>query len=381
MHTKQCRACGGTFYQDSLLELINMPQAAQHMPDKKALSADKGINLTLKQCSLCGLIQLDNKPVPYYRDVIRATSVSGEMKKFRTEQFRRFVKKYGLAGKKILEIGCGRGDYLSIMSETKAISYGLENSKSAVEYCTKNGLKAIRGFIDNESYRIKEGPFDGFYIMSFLEHLPDLRTLMSGIRNNLKKEAVGLIEVPNFDMMLRKKLYAEIIIDHLFYFTGNTLRRFLSHNGFDVLELKPVWHDFILSAVVRKRTAVDMKDAAFYFKKLKQDINAYIDSIRRMGGKVAIWGAGHQAFTVMSLCKLTGKIEYVVDSAPFKQGKFTPATHIPIVAPGMLAKKPVNAVMVMAGSYSNEITGIIRKKYGRNIKRTILQNHELIILD
>lgn len=381
MNTKQCRACGGTFYTDSLLELINMPQAAQHMPDKKALGADKGVSLTLKQCSSCGLIQLDNEPVPYYKDVIRATSVSGEMKKFRAAQFRGFVKKYGLTGKKILEIGCGRGDYLAIMSETGAISYGLENSKRSVEYCRKNGLKAIQGFIDSASYRIKAGHFDGFYIMNFLEHLPDLKTVMSGIRSNLKKRAVGLIEVPNFDMMLQKKLYAEIIIDHLFYFTGDTLQRFLSNNGFDVLELKPIRHDYILSAVVRKRAAVDMKDAAFYLKKLKKDINAYVNSIRRMGGKVAIWGAGHQAFTVMSICELAGKIEYVVDSAPFKQGKFTPATHIPIVPPDMLAKKPVNAVMVMAGSYSDEITGIIRGKYGSNIKQAILRNHELEIID
>jgi SAM-dependent methyltransferase len=312
--------------------------------------------------------------------VIRATSVSGGMKKFRNAQFRHFVKKYGLTGKKILEIGCGRGDYLSVMSETGAISYGLENSKSSVEYCRKNGLKAIRGFIDNESHRIKEGPFDSFYIMSFLEHLPDLRTLMSGIRNNLKKEAVGLIEVPNFDMMLRKKLYAEIIIDHLFYFTGDTLQKFLSHNGFDVLELNPVWHDFILSAVVKKRASADMKDAAFYFKKLEKDINAYVDSNRRMGGKVAIWGAGHQAFTVMSICKLTGKIEYVVDSAPFKQGKFTPATHIPIVPPDILAKKPVNAVMVMAGSYNNEIVRILKSRYKSKLRISVVENGRLKII-
>jgi 2-polyprenyl-3-methyl-5-hydroxy-6-metoxy-1,4-benzoquinol methylase len=377
MKIKKCRACGNNFYKSNLLELSNMPRAAQHMPDKKGLSADQGVKLELKQCAACSIVQLINEPVPYYRDVIRASSVSGAMKTFRAGQFRRFVKKYELTGKKILEIGCGRGDYLSIMSKTGAISYGLENNKHSVDYCRKNGLKAIRGFVNNESYRIKEGPFDGFYIMSFLEHLPDLRTVLAGIRNNLNHGAVGIIEVPNFDMMLQKKLYAEIIIDHLFYFTKDTLTTCLSNNGFDVLECRPVWHDYILSAIVKKKRAVPMNDASLYFAKLKKEINSYINSIRKKGGKVAIWGAGHQAFTVMSICELSGKIDYVVDSAPFKQGKFTPATHIPIVSPGNLDSNTVNAVIVMAGSYSGEIAGIIRKKYGSALECVILQDYRL----
>jgi SAM-dependent methyltransferase len=377
MKAKKCRACGNNFYKNSLLTLNNMPRAAQHMPDKKNLGADKGIDLELKQCASCGLVQLDCEPVPYYRDVIRATFVSGAMKTFRTAQFKRFVKKYDLAGKKILEVGCGRGDYLSIMNKTAAISYGLENNRDSVNYCRKNKLKAAHGFFNKESYRIKEGPFDGFFIMSFLEHLPDLRTVMTGIRNNLKPGAVGLIEVPNFDMILQKKLYTEIIVDHLFYFTENTLKTFLSNNGFDVLECRPVWHDYILSAIVKKKNPVSMNDAALHLEKLKKEINAYINRFRKKGQKVAIWGAGHQAFTVMSVCGLGRKIAYVVDSAQFKQEKYTPATHIPIVAPDALDNNPVNSVIVMAGSYSGEIAEIIKKNYGSTVECVILKDYGL----
>jgi 2-polyprenyl-3-methyl-5-hydroxy-6-metoxy-1,4-benzoquinol methylase len=380
MKAKQCRACGNNFYKNSLLILNNMPGAAQHMPDKKSLSTDKGIHLDLKQCASCGLVQLDNEPVPYYRDVIRATFVSGAMKTFRTAQFRRFEKKYKLAGKKILEVGCGRGDYLTIMNKTAVKSYGLENNRESVDYCRKNGLEVIHGFFNEESYRIKEGPFDGFFIMSFLEHLPNLRTLMAGIRNNLKPEATGLIEVPNFDMILQKKLYAEIIIDHLFYFTQDTLKGFLSNNGFDVLDCRPIWHDYILSAVVKKKNAISMNDAALYFEKLKKEINAYINRFREKGQKVAIWGAGHQAFTVMSVCGLERKIAYVIDSALFKQGKYTPATHIPIVSPKAIESNPVNAIIVIAGSYNNEIVRILKSGYSGKLRIAVVENGHLKIL-
>jgi len=55
----------------------------------------------------------------------------------------------------------------------------------------------------------------------------------------------------------------------------------------------------------------------------------------------------------------------VVDSAPFKQGKYTPATHLPIVAPDVLDADPVDAVIVIAASYSDEVARIVRQKYPR----------------
>jgi 2-polyprenyl-3-methyl-5-hydroxy-6-metoxy-1,4-benzoquinol methylase len=378
MGVNKCRACGGNFHKNSLLELNNMPKAAQHMPDKKSIRTDKGIHLEVKQCAACGLIQLDNEPVKYYRDVIRATSVSGEMKAFREKQFWSFIRKNGLSGKKILEIGCGKGDYLSIMDKAGVKALGIENNPASVDYCKKSGLKAIKGFVAGPSYKIKGAPFDGFFMMSFLEHLPDLRGVMAGIRNNLKDGACGLVEVPNFDMMLKKKLYAELIIDHLFYFTRNTLTTFLSNNGFEVIGCSAVWHDYILSTVVRKKVSVSMDDASAYFSELKMEINDYVDSFRKKGKSVAIWGAGHQAFMVMSVCGLKGKIEYVVDSAPFKQGKYTPATHIPIVGPETLVKKPVNAIIIMAGSYSREICGLISKKHKQVRDYVMLENSKLI---
>lgn len=380
MAANKCRVCGGDFFKGKLLTLRNMPKAAQHMPDKKDLRSERGIDLVIKQCSSCALIQLNNKPVQYYRDVIRATFASVPMKNFRKKQFKDFVKKSGLNNKKIIEIGCGRGDYLSIMAKAGVKAYGLENNAESVSYCRKNELNAQKGFVTGPSYKIKGSPFDGFYIMSFLEHLPDPRGVMAGISNNLKNEAYGIVEVPNFDMMLKKKLFTEFIIDHLFYFTADTLRTFLSNNGFEVIKCIPVWHDYILSAVVKKRAFFSLKDTNVHLAKLKREVLGFIRKQEEHGGTTAIWGAGHQALTIMSICELTDKVKYVVDSAKFKQGRYTPATHIPIVAPDMLIKKPVSAVVVMAGSYSDEIVDVIRKNFRKITSVSVLRESGLKII-
>lgn len=95
---------------------------------------------------------------------------------------------------------------------------------------------------------------------------------------------------------------------------------------------------------------------------------------------MAIWGAGHQALAIISLMNLADKIKYVVDSASFKQSKYTPATHIPIVSPEALDPDPVDAVIVMAASYSDEVAKIIRQKFDRNINVSILRDFGLEVV-
>ena len=54
---------------------------------------------------------------------------------------------------------------------------------------------------------------------------------------------------------------------------------------------------------------------------------------------------------------------FVVDSAPFKQGRYTPATHIPVVSPEHIKSEGIDALLVMAGSYSQEIVDIVRMSW------------------
>jgi hypothetical protein len=139
-----------------------------------------------------------------------------------------------------------------------------------------------------------------------------------------------------------------------------------------------VWYDYIISAIVKKRKRLDISHFRQYQARLKNEIEEYIRLFTDK--KVAIWGAGHQALAIISLIDLGGKIRYVVDSAPFKQGKYTPATHVPIVSPDAIDSDPVDAVMVMAASYSDEVAKIIREKYDGKIKVAILRDFGLEVV-
>lgn len=375
MPVNKCRVCGGRFFSEPLLHFDNMPKAAQLLPDKATLEKDNGVAIDVCQCAGCGLVQLSNDPVHYYKDVIRAAAFSKEMGEFRTAQFAEFIGNYSLRHKKVIEVGCGRGEYLSLLARHEVNASGVEHLNESVNACRMEGLNVSEGFIGQTDYRLKDAPYNAFMMLNFLEHIPEPNAILSGIHGNLKDNAVGLVEVPNFDMIIRENLFSEFIPDHLLYFTKNTLRSTLNMNGFEVVEFKEVWHDYIISAIVRKMGKLDLSSFHENRKKLEIEINEFISRFKP--GKVAIWGAGHQSFAVISMTGIAGKIKYVVDSATFKQGKYTPSTHIPIFAPETLNSEPVDAVIVMAAAYSDEVATIIRNKYGKNIAVSILRENYL----
>lgn len=376
MPVSRCRICGGVFFAP-LLHYEDMPKAAQFLPDEADLAHETGADLDVVQCSACGLVQLDNDPVPYYREVIRASAVSDEMRRFRLEQFASFVDRHRLRGRPVLEVGCGRGEYLSLVAQAGADAFGIEFSPESVEHCRSLGLAASVQYIENADTAVDGAPFDAFFILSFLEHLPDAVEVLAGIANNLTEGGVGLVEVPNFDMILKNGLFSEFINDHLFYFDRETLCATLGRFGFEVLDCRPVWHDYILSAEVRKRRRLDLSPFERKRRELKKEFRRFFDRFPEKS--VVLWGAGHQAFAMLSLLDLSRHLRYVVDSAAFKQHRFTPATHLPIRPPAALRDDPPRAVLVMAGSYSDEIAKLLRRDYDPALTVAVFRENRIVV--
>ena len=373
-----CRVCTHPLFPDPLLRYRNMPAAAQGFPDATTVAEDAGTDLDIFQCSGCGLVQLAVEPVPYYREVIRAAGISSVLCEAKRRQFSNFIDQFALAGKKVIEIGCGRGEFLSLLSQLPVDACGLEFSEAAVRHCLSSGLKVSQGYPSASTEGFNGAPFDAFFLFMFLEHMPDPNASLQAIRRQLAPGGLGLIEVPNFDMMVRKNLFSEFISDHLLYFSQETLVSALQWNGFEVIEKTELRDDYVLSVVVRNRTPLDLSEFSSSQDKIADDLKCFV--ARFPASRVAVWGAGHQALAVLALSEIAPSIRYVVDSAPFKQGKFTPATHLPVVPPESLISDPVDAVIIMAASYSDEVAGIIAREHGPHLTVAILREDGLEVL-
>ncbi len=352
-----------------------MPKAAQNFPDDHTLTLDAGVDLEVCQCSGCGLIQLTNEPVPYFREVIRAAAVSEIITEAKTRQFAEFIEAYSLQGRKVIEVGCGTGEFLSLLSAFNVDAYGVEYSEASVLACRQKGLRVFQGYPDGGTSLLAGGPFQAFLLLMFLEHMPDPNAALRTIWNSLLPGAVGIVEVPNFDMVINEHLFSEVIGDHLLYFTRESLYTTLQLNGFEVLQSTELRDEYVISVVVRKRGQLDISHFQSQQKKITTDLNRFLDRYGKQ--RVAAWGAGHQALATLALTGIAERLRYVVDSAPFKQGHYTPATHIPIVNPEVLTTDPVDAVIVMAASYSDEVAAVVRQRLSPTLAVGILRDFGL----
>lgn len=371
MTKRKCRVCNGPLFPSPLIRYENMPVAAQNFPDATSVAEDRGTGITVCQCSLCGLVQLLESPVPYYRDVIRSAGISAPIRAAKSEQFSAFAERYSLRGKKVMEFGCGNGEFLALWEGLGVDAWGLEHAQEAVDHCLQQGLRVVQGYMGDASCRLPHGPFDAFVLLMFLEHMPDPCASLSAMRRHLADDAVGLVEVPNFDMVVRDNVFSEFIGDHLMYFTRETFHFTLRKCGFEILESGELRDDYVLTAVVRNRRPLDLSRLNASREQLSHQLHAFIDRFPRKS--VYIWGAGHQSLATICLTGIGEKIGYVVDSAPFKQDKFTPASHIPIISPDTMRHSPPAALIVMAASYSDEVAGIARKTLGGRIPMVIVR--------
>ena len=372
---KRCIACGAPLWEMQLLTLDNMPASAQHMPDAQGVKQDRGLTLDLCQCMGCGLVQFDCEPVDYYRDVIRAGGFSKTMVELRRYQYKHLIDSYHLEGKKFIEVGCGQGEFLKVLSEFPVEVHGIEHDPHLVELARAQGLDVTEGFTETEDTRFAGGLYDVFLSFNFLEHQPDPGTMLQAIYRNLEDDAMGLITVPSFEYIMDHNSYYELIRDHLAYYTFETLTPLLERNGFLVEECEVINRD-TLSVIVKKRPQMDTENLLECYVNLKREMESYMKYLDAWDKKVAVWGASHQGFTLAATTKLGERARYIIDSAPFKQGKFAPASHLPIVGPDHFHEHPVDAIIITAPGYTDEIAASIRRKFGTSVEiRAMRSNH------
>lgn len=376
---KRCIACSGSLWETPLLTLDNMPASAQHMPGKENVDKDKGLKLNLCQCRGCGLVQFDCQPVDYYRDVIRAGGYSKTMTELRRRQYKHLIEMYHLEGKKFIEAGCGQGEFLKVLTEFPVEVYGLEHDEKLAEKAREQGLNVSCGFTETEDTVIPGGPFDVFLSFNFLEHQPEPNVMLQAIYRNLKDEAMGLITVPSFEYIMDNSSYYELIRDHIAYYTFDTLIPLLERNGFQVLEQEMINRD-TLSVIVKKRARRNTENLVSCHAAIEAEMRDWLEGLDAQQKRAAIWGASHQGFTLAATTLLGQKAAYIIDSAPFKQGKYAPATHLPIVAPEHFKEEPVDAILIIAPGYTDEIAASIRERFGHKVEVRAMRSNHLEVL-
>ena len=367
----RCILCNKRLTGKPIFICHDMPATAQELLTEDNLENDHPMDLELYQCQKCGLVQFNCEPVEYYKDSTRAAERSAGLTKLRQEDYKYFIEKYNLYGKKIIEIGAGKGGFLKTLKEMKQYKiqeYGIEHNQNYVKIATE--LEKVNVFVgnpENKNLIMQGAPYDAFVSFSYLQRLVNPNAMVELINRNLAEEGLGYVVVGNLGHILKEDGFFDMTRDLIAYYSIDTLKFLFEKNNFDVLEYGEKL-DYYIYIIVRKRKQLDLKSKWSFSENLILKLKKFVEKEKKDGRKIAVWCAGHFAFTVLSTSKIGDNVSYIIDNAKFKQGYYAPGSKVPIVGVEHYKEEPVDTIIILGPIYVDEIVSEIKSKLSDKIK-------------
>lgn len=332
--------------------------------------------LDLAFCRQCGFItNVSYEPSlrDYSQRYEETQHFSAHFNNFARRLARRWVEEYGLYGKTILEIGCGKGEFLELLctlGDNRGIGFdpGVHPERLNAE-----ANQRIRFVKDYYSERYQSTEADAICCRHTLEHIGEPDELVAAIRNNIgdREDVVLLFELPDTTRVLRECAFWDLYYEHCSYFTSGSLARLFRRNRFDPTELQRDFDDQYL--LLGARPAADREQPRFDLEKDLETTAADVAYFaehhcsvieqwqRRLQGfgvdgrRAVIWGGGSKGVAFLSTLKVGPAIDFVVDINPHKHGKFMPGTGHPVVGPEHLRDHRPDLVIIMNPVYMTEV--------------------------
>lgn len=137
-----------------------------------------------------------------------------------------------LRGRRVLEIGAGRGFLLRRLRDLGATTVGLEPGEANRPYWETHGVEIVTDYFPSKEC---PGPFDLIVAHAVLEHVPEPEVMLREMRGHLEPDGIAIVGVPNDEPDILAGDPAMLVHEHFSYFTGSVLRRVIRRGGFEVL--------------------------------------------------------------------------------------------------------------------------------------------------
>ncbi|NOX31013.1 MAG: class I SAM-dependent methyltransferase [Actinobacteria bacterium] len=318
-------------------------------------------------CRRCGLLYnsaVDLSLLEYSVDYENSLHHSKVFLAYATELSRRLVDQYDLAGRDVVEIGPGTGEFLSLMiADGVRSGIGYDPSHNADPAALPESVVIhATGYPDE----LPEGAA-AVLIQHVLEHLDEPAELLGQIGRSLTTDdAVVYIEVPDATYMVEQAALWDLIYEHLTYYSETTLNWACSRAGL-VVEASGrsfgdqyLWNESRRSGTNTTGTDPDVDE--FLAAAVEFGANAlttrkrWADAVGRLAadGQVAVWGAGSKGSSFLNNLSEPTMVSHVVDVSPAKHGRFIGGTAHQIVGPDDLTSE-LRHVVVMNPLYKDEI--------------------------
>ncbi len=390
----KCPICG---YKNNkiIFALNNIPISYSSPLEKNECGKEKLVDLKIVECGNCFHIYNSGFKTDYVYDLYRnkySSGIANSKAVFDKYHFiiEKIIKNKNINNKIIVEIGASNLSFSKVLLSKNAKHIYAFDPSSYFKVKEKN-ITFINDFFNLDYLNCSFKEVNLVVMRHVLEHCPFPSRILEEI-SRLGVEGMKVyIEVPNVINILSNGRFYDFFYEHIHYFNPKFLKKFLSKFGLKTLEtnfLADGQHFGILCEKSNSPILNDLCSQEFdsysstkinNFKKNMDYFKTSFDFIINKYEEIAIYGAGSHSLGIASILDLNKKrIKYFLDLDKYKSGKYSPKTNIPIFNPYEVNLNIIQAIIIIAPLYQEEIIRNLRSEF--NYKNHIWATHPSIYL-
>jgi C-methyltransferase C-terminal domain/Putative zinc binding domain/Methyltransferase domain len=381
-----CRLCGSTALR-SFLDLGATPPCELFLAADAVERPELTYPLHVRVCESCLLAQLPPliTPEETFTEYAYFSSFSTSW----VEHARRFVDgavaRLGLdVDSFVVEVASNDGYLLQHVVERGIRCLGIEPSVNVGEAARRKGVPTLTAFLTPETgarVRAEHGPADLVALNNVYAHIPDVVGFTEGLRSLVADDGWVSIEVQHLLTLVQRTQFDTIYHEHFQYYTVLTAQRALASGGLALVDVElldthggsiRLWarpREVAAEPTRAVREVLAAEEAAGLHaaeghdgfaeavSRVRDDLVAFLIDARRAGKTVVGYGAPGKGNTLLNYCGIRPDLlAYTVDRNPYKHGRFTPGTRIPVLAPERIAADRPDYVLVLPWNLRTELT-------------------------
>ena len=384
----KCRFCK-TELTDVFIDLGNSPASNSFLSREQLNEPEIFYPLKVYTCPSCFLVQVDEykkSDAIFNSGYVYFSSYSTTWLQHSRKYTDKMVERFGYnEGSKVIEIASNDGYLLQYFRDKKIPVLGIEPTANTAEIAIGKGIETVVDFFGVRLARQladKGVKADLLLGNNVLAHVPDIVDFVGGMKILLKETGVITMEFPHLMQLVDHRQFDTIYHEHFSYLSFHTVQKIFGSQGlelFDVDELpthggslriyarhredvtKPISAN--VAALLEKESAAGMTSLAYYdhfqqkAQSVKWELITFLVQQKLAGKKLAAYGAAAKGNTLLNYCGIKNDLlDYVVDASPHKQGKWLPASHIPVVSEDVLKTGRPDYVLILPWNLREEIT-------------------------
>ncbi|MCM0083329.1 class I SAM-dependent methyltransferase [Geomonas sp. Red32] len=381
-----CRFCGAPLTV-TFVDLGMSPLCESYVPAEKINSMEPFYPLHVYVCGSCFLVQLEQyvDSSEIFTEYAYFSSYSNDWLKHSERYVAMAVERFGLGrSSQVIELASNDGYLLQYFVKRGIPVLGIEPAVNVAQVAVAKGVPTRVEFFGVKSARrlVTQGATADLVIgNNVLAQVPDVNDFVEGIKLILKPEGTVTIEFPHLAKLMEQNQFDTIYHEHFSYFSLLSAEAIFASHGLTIYDVEELpTHGGSLRIFARHRESGRLlvtgrvKDLrrredllslgrldgyeAFgeQVKETKRKLLEFLIGAKRQGKRIAGYGAPGKGNTLLNYCGIrTDFIDFTVDRNPYKQGKFLPGTHIPILHPDRIREAKPDYLFILPWNFKEEI--------------------------